>query len=67
MSKGNNFQFQYAGAYSDSAGVPVVREDIAKYISERDGVPADPDDIFLSTGASESIRVVISSCSKLAH
>lgn len=47
------------GAYSDSAGVPVVREDIAKYISERDGVPADAADIFLSTGASEAIRNVL--------
>ena len=45
------------GAYSDSAGLPVVREDIARYISERDGVPADPANVFLSTGASEAIRV----------
>jgi len=47
------------GAYSDSAGLPVVREDIARYISERDGVPADPANVFLSTGASEAIRNVL--------
>lgn len=47
------------GAYSDSAGVPVVREDIAAYITERDGVPADPANVFCSGGASEAIRNVM--------
>ncbi|XP_059160771.1 alanine aminotransferase 2-like [Physella acuta] len=47
------------GAYSDSAGVPVIREDVAKYIEERDGIPSDPANIFLSGGASESIRNVM--------
>ncbi|CAG5114907.1 unnamed protein product, partial [Candidula unifasciata] len=47
------------GAYSDSAGLSVVREDAAKYISERDGIPADANNIFLSTGASEAIRNVL--------
>ena len=45
------------GSYSDSSGVRVIREDIANYISERDGHPSSPDDIFLSTGASDSIKV----------
>ncbi|XP_053400985.1 alanine aminotransferase 2-like [Mercenaria mercenaria] len=47
------------GSYSDSSGVRVIREDIAKYITERDGHPADPDDIFLSTGASDSIKTIL--------
>ena len=51
------------GSYSDSSGVRVIREDIAKYIAERDGQPSSPDDIFLSTGASDSIKVVLSLCS----
>ena len=46
-----------SGAYSDSAGVRVIREDVARYISERDGCPASPDDIFLGTGASDGIKV----------
>lgn len=46
-----------SGAYTDSSGVRVIREDIAKYISERDGQPASADNIFLSTGASDSIKV----------
>uniref|UniRef100_A0A0B7AXA4 alanine transaminase n=1 Tax=Arion vulgaris TaxID=1028688 RepID=A0A0B7AXA4_9EUPU len=47
------------GAYSDSAGLSVVREDAAKYITERDNVHADPSNVFLSTGASEGIRNVL--------
>ncbi|KAL8593027.1 hypothetical protein ACOMHN_017957 [Nucella lapillus] len=47
------------GAYSDSAGVRVIREDVAHYVSERDGFPCDADDIFLSTGASDSIKNVM--------
>lgn len=47
------------GAYSDSSGVRVVREDIAKYIEDRDGQPCDPNDIFLSTGASDAIKTIL--------
>ena len=47
----------FLGSYSDSSGVRVIREDIAKYITERDGQPCDPVDVFLSTGASDSIKV----------
>ncbi|XP_041375568.1 alanine aminotransferase 2-like [Gigantopelta aegis] len=50
---------QSVGAYSDSAGVRVIREDIAKYIAERDAFPCDPDNIYLSTGASDSIKSVL--------
>lgn len=47
------------GSYSDSSGVRVVRDDIARYITERDGHPCDPLDIFLSTGASDSIKTIL--------
>lgn len=47
------------GSYSDSAGVRVIREDVARYISERDGFPSNPDNIFLSTGASDGIKNVM--------
>ncbi|XP_048772562.2 alanine aminotransferase 1-like [Ostrea edulis] len=47
------------GAYSDSAGVRVIREDIARYIEERDGHPSNPDDIFLCTGASDGIKTIM--------
>lgn len=48
------------GSYSDSVGVEVIRRDIAAYISKRDGgIPSNPDDIFLSTGASDGIKTII--------
>jgi len=46
------------GAYSNSAGVQVIREDIARYIERRDGAPAgsvNPDNIMMSVGASGAI------------
>lgn len=49
--------WKHLGAYSDSAGVRVIREDVANYITERDGHPSNPDDIFLCTGASDGIKV----------
>ncbi|KAH7979267.1 hypothetical protein HPB49_008886 [Dermacentor silvarum] len=45
------------GAYSDSAGVEIIRKHVAEYISERDGVNAKYEDVLLSTGASESVRI----------
>ncbi|XP_020901579.1 alanine aminotransferase 2 isoform X2 [Exaiptasia diaphana] len=47
------------GAYSDSAGVEVIRQDVAKYIEERDGYPADINNIYLTSGASEGIRSIL--------
>lgn len=48
----------FTGAYSDSGGVSVIREDIAKFISDRDGHPANQNHVFLSTGASDGIKVM---------
>lgn len=46
------------GSYSASQGVNCIREDVAAYITRRDGgVPADPDNIYLTTGASDGITV----------
>ncbi|XP_075527938.1 alanine aminotransferase 1 [Dermacentor variabilis] len=47
------------GAYSDSAGVEIIRKHVAEYISERDGLNAKYEDVILSTGASESVRSVL--------
>merc|ERR1719333_1182895 len=44
------------GAYSDSQGVSLVREEVATFISDRDGYDASPDDIFLTDGASAGVR-----------
>lgn len=45
------------GSYSISIGVPTIRERIAAYIKRRDGLSANPTNIFLSNGASEAVKV----------
>nr|XP_014354123.1 PREDICTED: alanine aminotransferase 2-like [Latimeria chalumnae] len=48
------------GAYSASQGIECIRQDVAKSIEQRDGgIPCNPDNIYLSTGASDAIVVRI--------
>lgn len=47
------------GGYSHSKGHKFVREDVARFIEARDGIPADPEHIFLTDGASEGIKRVL--------
>lgn len=47
------------GAYSNSQGSEYVRSSIAKFIEERDGYKADPEDIFLTAGASSAVLYLI--------
>ncbi|KAJ7311823.1 hypothetical protein JRQ81_006134 [Phrynocephalus forsythii] len=48
------------GSYSASQGVNCIREDVAAYIERRDGgIPADPDNIYLTTGASDGIATIL--------
>uniref|UniRef100_A0A671U932 alanine transaminase n=1 Tax=Sparus aurata TaxID=8175 RepID=A0A671U932_SPAAU len=48
------------GSYSASQGVECVRRDIADYIAQRDqGVPADWNNIYLTTGASDGIMSIL--------
>ncbi|KAF8463115.1 putative alanine aminotransferase [Kalaharituber pfeilii] len=47
------------GAYSHSMGVLGVRKSVAKFIEERDGYPSNPDDIFLTTGASAGVNTIL--------
>ena len=44
------------GAYTNYQGVPLFREHVANFITERDGHPAFPGDIFLTNGASSGIQ-----------
>uniref|UniRef100_A0A672TI47 alanine transaminase n=1 Tax=Strigops habroptila TaxID=2489341 RepID=A0A672TI47_STRHB len=48
-----------AGSYSASPGLDVVRQDVARFLQRRDGVPANPNHIFLSAGASEAIVTIL--------
>ncbi len=53
------------GAYTESKGPAFIREAVAGFIDERDGVTdsdgkrSDPENIFLTNGASEGARFVI--------
>jgi aspartate/methionine/tyrosine aminotransferase len=46
------------GAYSSLQGHPSVRQDIARFVEQRDGFPADPELIYCSEGATCAIREV---------
>ncbi|KAM7346714.1 alanine aminotransferase 1 isoform 1-T2 [Cochliomyia hominivorax] len=47
------------GSYTDSAGLEVVRKQVAEFVSQRDGVPCDWHNIFLTAGASPGIKSVL--------
>eukprot|EP00980_Cylindrotheca_fusiformis_P011371 scaffold2637_cov153-Cylindrotheca_fusiformis.AAC.8 len=48
------------GAYSHSKGARLFREDVAHFIEKRDdGVFSEPDDIFLTNGASAAIETML--------
>ena len=52
------------GAYSHSQGARCFREDIVKFIEERDNVPAEIDSIFMTNGASSAIQMVLTALIK---
>jgi len=47
------------GAYSESKGVRMIREAIAAFIAERDGIDSDTESIFLADGASKSVQMAL--------
>ena len=47
------------GAYSESQGVPLVREEVAAFLRERDGVECEAADVFLTDGASAGVRMLM--------
>ncbi|XP_074997119.1 alanine aminotransferase 1 isoform X2 [Calonectris borealis] len=50
---------QSVGSYSASPGVELVRRDVAQFLQRRDGVRAEPQDVFLATGASDAIVSIL--------
>ena len=52
-----NSYYVHVGSYTDTFGIKIVREDVAKYISRRDGYPADTDNIILTNGGAKGIQV----------
>ncbi|CAO3675049.1 unnamed protein product [Umbelopsis ramanniana] len=55
------------GAYSHSKGVPSIRRNVAKFIEKRDGVPANPEHIFLTQGASSGVQTILQVITKDHH
>jgi len=49
-----------AGAYSNSQGLMAPRQQVARFIGERDGHACSPDTVFLTDGASEGVRYMYS-------
>ena len=47
------------GAYTESKGYLFVRQAVADFIHERDGIPADPEHVFLTDGASKGVQSVL--------
>lgn len=47
------------GAYSNSQGSTAIRKSVANFISERDGYASDPNNIFLTGGASAAVQYLL--------
>ncbi|KAI0299399.1 transaminase [Multifurca ochricompacta] len=59
-AKGLQEEIGSIGAYSHSQGVPFIRKNVAKFIEERDGYPSNSNHIFLTSGASAGVTLLIS-------
>jgi alanine transaminase len=47
------------GAYTQSAGIPFIRQAVADFIARRDGIPADKEHIILTDGASKGVEAAV--------
>ena len=47
--------------YAPSLGIPSARESVARYLTGR-GVPTDPGDVILASGASEAADLFLTAC-----
>ena len=44
------------GAYTESQGIAIVRDEVAAFLEARDGYAADPGEIFVTDGASPAVQ-----------
>jgi len=49
----------FIGSYTDSPGIEIIRRHVAQYIERRDGIGSNWENIILSAGASDSIKVIV--------
>lgn len=47
------------GAYTQSAGTPFIKQAVAEFITKRDGIPTDENQIILTDGASKGVQAVL--------
>ena len=47
------------GAYTESKGYRFVRQAVADFVHARDGIPADPEHVLLTDGASKGVQSVL--------
>jgi aspartate/methionine/tyrosine aminotransferase len=52
------------GAYTQSTGIPFIRQAVAEFITRRDGIPASRDRIILTDGASKGVQAVLTALLK---
>jgi aspartate/methionine/tyrosine aminotransferase len=55
------------GAYTQSAGIPFVRQAVADFIARRDGIPASPANVILTDGASKGAQAVLTALLRSAQ
>jgi alanine transaminase len=46
------------GAYTSSPGLKIVRESVKRYIEERDKLPCNINNLYLSNGASDAVQTI---------
>jgi alanine transaminase len=49
----------FIGSYTDSPGIEMIRRHVEQYIERRDGLGSSWENIILSTGASDAIKVIV--------
>jgi aspartate/methionine/tyrosine aminotransferase len=60
-------EFISNGAYTDSIGNPIVRESVAKFISQRDNFPCRAHDIFVMDGVSMALETFLTAIVSGSH
>ncbi len=52
------------GAYTQSAGMPFIKQAVAEFIQKRDGIPTDENQILLTDGASKGVSAILTALLK---
>jgi aspartate/methionine/tyrosine aminotransferase len=55
------------GAYSQSAGIPFIKQAVADFIHTRDGIPTSRENIILTDGASKGVQAAIMTLMKSSN